>query len=68
MSRRTVEVKMLGTVFTCEVDVYGPTVDDWQETSIKSEGDLKEVLQDWSKGPTWSHYDELLSKIAKELQ
>ena len=68
MSKRTVEVEMLSTTFTCEVEVYGPTVDDWQEISIRSEEDLIEILQSWSHSPEWVHYDELLNKITEKLR
>ena len=65
--KRTVTVEMLGITFTCEVEAYGPTGDDWYEVSIKSEGNLVGVLQDWSTGPGWGHYDQLMDKIAGKL-
>ena len=65
---RTVEVRLLGTVFTCEVDVTGPAVDDWNEISIRSEENLIEVLQNWCRAPAWTQYEELLDKIADKLR
>ena len=63
---RTIEVEYLGVTCVCEVKVYGPT--EWEEVSIRSEGDLIELLQIWgADGTAWTCYDALLDRIADVL-